>query len=114
MFFTDERRGYLHIYLFAPLGLETYYKILDEKGKKVKEIHVSSVGELQGFTESFIVFHKRSYYATYDESFKKIKEMHESSMGTFKSAAGQYMTFLKGSYSGTYDVMFKKISERHV
>lgn len=81
----------------------------------VKEIHESSVGgELQGFTDRFVVFRKGSYFATYDETFRKIKEVHESSVGIFRGAIGQYMTFLKGSYVITFDVMFKKISERRV
>lgn len=91
-----------------------YYQVLNENGKKIEEVHESSVGELQGFTDRFIVFRKGSYFATYDETFRKIEEIHESTAGVFKGAAGQYMIFIKGNYAVTFDLMFKKISERYV
>ena len=87
----------------------SYYQTLNESGKKIKDVHESSVGELQGFTERFVVFRKGNYFATYDETFRKIKESHESSVGIFKGAAGQYMTFVKGNYAVTFDVMLKKL-----
>ena len=68
----------------------SYYQTLNESGKKIKDVHESSVGELQGFTDRFVVFRKGNYFATYDETFRKIKESHESSVGVFKGAAGQY------------------------
>lgn len=92
----------------------SFYYTLDEKGKQIKSIHENSAGELQGFTDRFVVFHKGSFYATYDENFKKIKAVHENSVGEFKNAAGQYMIFIKGNFSGTYDVKFNKISVRHI
>jgi hypothetical protein len=49
----------------------SFYYTLDEKGKQIKSIHENSAGELQGFTDRFVVFHKGSFYATYDENFKK-------------------------------------------
>lgn len=73
----------------------SFYQTLNESGKKIKEIHQNSVGELQGFTDRFIVFRKGSFFATYDENFKKIKEIHQNSVGIFRGAAGQYMTFIK-------------------
>ena len=53
-----------------------YYQVIDENGKKIKEAHYSSVGELQGIGIDFIVFLKNHYYATYDENLKIIKEVH--------------------------------------
>jgi pectate lyase len=91
-----------------------YYQVYDGSGKKIKESHSSSVGELCGIGMDFMVFLKNNYFATYDESFKKIKEVHSSSVGNFKSAAGTTVNFIKNNYLGTYDKNFKKISERHI
>ena len=92
-----------------------YYQVLNERGQKIAEKPESTLGELQGFTDRFLLFHKGSYFVTYDESFRKINEVHENNnVGVFKGVAGQYMTFIKGSYVVTFDLMFKKISERHV
>lgn len=85
---------------------------INEQGKKIKEVPVSSIGELLGFTGTFVVCQKGSWVATYDMNFKKIKEVPASSVGMFKNAAGQTMTFVKGSWIATYDVMFKKTNER--
>jgi hypothetical protein len=92
----------------------SYYAIYDASGKKGKESHQSSVGELCGIGTDFIVFLKTSYYATYDENFKKIAESHKSSLGDFKNAAGASVNFIKNSYIGTYDKNLKKQSERHI
>lgn len=35
-----------------------YYQVIDENGRKIKEIHASSVGDLLGIGIDFIVFHK--------------------------------------------------------
>jgi pectate lyase len=71
-----------------------YYQVFDGSGKKIKESHSSSVGELCGIGMDFMVFLKNNYFATYDESFKKIKEVHSSSVGSFKSAAGTTINFI--------------------
>ena len=39
-----------------------YYQVIDENGKKIKEAHYSSVGELQGIGIDFIVFLKNHYH----------------------------------------------------
>ncbi len=91
-----------------------YYQVLNERGQKIAEKSESALGELQGFTDRFLLFHKGNYFVTYDESFRKISEVYENNVGVFKGVAGQYMTFIKGSYVVTLDMMFKKISERHV
>lgn len=41
-----------------------YYQVLNESGKKIKEVHESSVGELQGFTDRFVVFRKGTFFLT--------------------------------------------------
>ncbi len=90
-----------------------YYQTINETGKKIKEIHNSSVGILQGFTDRFVVFLKGNYYVTYDENFRKIKDCHTSTTGIFQNAAGQFMNFIKGNYLVTYDMNFKRISQRY-
>ena len=38
-----------------------WYQSLNQSGKKIQEKHESSMGELQGFTGSFMVFHKDGF-----------------------------------------------------
>lgn len=72
------------------------------------------MGELQGFTDRFMVFYENGWFKTVDETFQKIAEKSESSVGMFKNATGTYMVFVKNGWAVTYDMKFKKISERHV
>ena len=72
------------------------------------------MGELQGFTDRFMVFHKNGWFQTVDETFRKIAEKSESSVGMFKNATGTSMIFVKNGWAVTYDMNFKKISERHI
>ena len=72
-----------------------WYQSLNQSGKKIQEKHESSMGELQGFTGSFMVFHKNGWFQTFDETFRKIAEKHESSVGMFKNATGTSMILLK-------------------
>ena len=51
-----------------------WYQSLNQSGKKIQEKHESSMGELQGFTGSFMVFHKNGWFQTFDETFRKIAE----------------------------------------
>ena len=46
------------------------YQTLNENGKKIQEKHESSMGELKGFTDRFMIFHKNGWFIT--ESMKKI------------------------------------------
>ena len=39
-----------------------WYQTLNESGKKIQEKHESSLGELQGFTDRFLVFYKKRKY----------------------------------------------------
>lgn len=107
----DTEKGYKKM-IADVIRKGSYYQTLNESGKRIKEVQQSIVGELQGFTDRFVVFRKGNYFATYDENFKKIKEIQEGIVGVYKNATGQYMTFIKNGYIVTYDVMFKKVSER--
>ena len=69
-----------------------FYQIFDGNGKKSKEIHSSSVGELCGTGIDFMVFLKNNFYSTFDENFKRIKEIHKSSVGDFKSSSDTPIT----------------------
>lgn len=53
-----------------------WYQTLNENGKKIQEKHESSMGELQGFTDRFMIFHKNGWATTFDFAFKKISERH--------------------------------------
>lgn len=51
-----------------------WYQSLNESGKRIQEKSQSSMGELQGFTDRFMVFHKNGWFQTVDETFRKIAE----------------------------------------
>ena len=42
-----------------------YYQVFDGSGKKIKESHSSSVGELCGIGMDFMVFLKNKYFAVH-------------------------------------------------
>jgi len=88
-----------------------YYGIFDGKGKKIKDLH-SSVGDLLGYGDDFIIFENGSYYDVYDDKGKRIKSLSVSSLGKFKAASGKTMVFKKGNYFETYDVNGKKLNTR--
>ena len=48
------------------------YVVLDEYNKKISSNYFSSLGELIGFTGSFLVFRKNQQYIVYDEDLTKI------------------------------------------
>jgi len=89
----------------------SYYNVFDGS-KKIKDIPVSSVGELRGFSSEIIVCEKGSYFSIYDETGKKIKDLPVSSAGEFRSVSGRNVLFKKGSYINTYDTSGKKINTR--
>lgn len=91
-----------------------WYQSLNESGKKIQERSASSMGELMGFTDKFMVFYKNGWFQTFDETFHKISEKSDSSVGMFKNAVGTSMIFVKNGWAVTYDMHFKKISERHI
>ena len=41
-----------------------YYQVLNERGQKIAEKSESALGELQGFTDRFLLFHKGDYFVT--------------------------------------------------
>ena len=72
-----------------------WYQVIDDNGKKIKEIHENQVGELHGIGMNFILFLKNGWFTTYDENMKKIKEIHENQVGSFKSVVGISINFEK-------------------
>ena len=52
----------------------SFYQTLNESGKKIKEVHQNSVGELQGFTDRFIVFRKGSFSQLMMRTLKRLKK----------------------------------------
>lgn len=53
----------------------SWYTVFDDDGSKIKDLPVSSVGELCGNGSDFIVFLKGSWYGIYDEDGKRIKDL---------------------------------------
>ena len=90
-----------------------YYEFLDERGKKIKEISVSSGWELCGHGSDFVVFNKNGYYVIVDDDGSKLEEMSESSCGDFKKANGDIILFEKNSYVKSCDKNGRKIAEWH-
>ena len=70
-----------------------WYQVFDDNGKKTIEKSASSVGELQGFTNTFSVFTKNGWTAIYDEKFNKIVEICSLNR-LIKSRPFKYDTYL--------------------
>lgn len=51
-----------------------WYQTLNESGKEIKKMPESAMGELQRFTDRFMIFIKNGWAVTYDVTFKKISE----------------------------------------
>lgn len=53
-----------------------YFQVLNESGKKIKEIHESSVCVFKGAAGQYMTFIKGNYAVTFDMMFKKISERY--------------------------------------
>lgn len=49
-----------------------WYQSLNESGKKIQERSASSMGELMGFTDKFMVFYKNGWFSTKMDGFKHL------------------------------------------
>lgn len=88
------------------------YYVLDERGKEISHNWDSSLGDLLGFSGTFMVFRKNKMYYSYDERCKEIAHNWESSLGEFRSVAGNSVNFRKNKMIYTMDKFFKEISHR--
>ena len=75
-----------------------YYQVIDDNGRRIKEIHENNVGELQGIGIDFIVFLKNHYYATYDEGTEEVT-LHALFNGGDKIIPAGNVVLLKNSNS---------------
>jgi hypothetical protein len=79
------------------------YTVIDNNGKRVKDMAASVVGTLCGFGSDFIVFRHGNLYGIYAEDGRKIKDLAVSVVGDFKNASGDTIVFRNGSLLDSYD-----------
>lgn len=53
-----------------------WYQVIDDNGKKIKEIHENQVGSFKSVVGISINFEKNGWLATYDKDFSKKSEKH--------------------------------------
>lgn len=117
MFLTSKGLGELvgmeEITMISDVVLKNkMYYVLDERGKEISHNWDSSLGDLLGFSGTFMVFRKNNMYYSYDERCKEIAHNWESSLGEFRSVAGNSVNFRKNKMIYTMDRFFKEISHR--
>ena len=88
------------------------YYVLDERGKEISSNWDSSLGDLMGFTGTFMIFRKNKMYYSYNERCKQIANKWESSLGEFRSVAGNSVNFRKNKMIYTTDKFLNEISCR--
>ena len=91
----------------------SYYEVLDERGKKIKDFPASSGIELCGHGSDFVVFCKSGYYRIIDDTGRTLKDMPESACGEFLKANGDIILFQKNGYVRSCDKNGNKIGEWH-
>ena len=76
------------------------YYVLNEQGKEISRNWESTLGELMGFSGTFIVFRRNKMFYTMDDRLKEIARNWESTLGEFRNVIY------------TYDSRLKEISRR--
>ena len=84
----------------------------DETGHKYQTLSASSVGEVQGYSSTFMVSRNGSWVYLYDSEGRKYHTMSASSTGDVIGVAGDTFTTRNGSWIYTWDRNGKKINTR--
>ena len=84
----------------------------DESGHKYQTLSASSVGEVQGYSSTFMVSRNGSWVYLYDSEGRKYHTMSASSTGDVIGVAGDTFTTRNGSWIYTWDRNGKKITTR--
>ena len=90
----------------------SWYYIYDQDGKKIKTLS-ANIGELQGFSSSFLIVKNGSWYYIYDARGNKIKTLSVSTVGKVLSVSGETFTSQLGSWIYTWNKEGKRISTRY-
>lgn len=90
------------------------YVVFNEQGKEIANGFESDLGNLVGFTDSFILFEKKDRFFTVDDRLKEIASEWKNTVGEFRNAAGHIVNFTKNKQIYTRDTMFKEISRRFI
>jgi len=77
--------------------------LFDEGGRQYKSLPVSTVGEVMGYSSTFIVSQKGSWIHLYDAEGKMYKTIAVSTVGEVIGVAGDYFTSRKGNWIYTWD-----------
>ncbi len=88
------------------------FYVMNEQGREISHKWESSLGELMGFSGTFLIFRRNKMYYTMDECLKEIAHNWESSLGEFKSIAGNSVNFRRNRMIYTYDSRLKEQSHR--
>ena len=90
---------------------KSWYYIYDQDGKKITTLS-TNIGELQGYSASFLVVKNGHWYYLYDAKGKKITTLSQSTVGHVLTVSGDTFTSKLGSWIYTWNKEGKKISTR--
>ncbi len=84
----------------------------DESGRKYQTLSASSVGEVKGYSSTFMVSIKDRWLYLYDSEGKKYHTMSTTTTGKVIGVAGDTFTTRNGGWIYTWDRNGKKINTR--
>ena len=84
----------------------------DESGRKYQTLSASGVGEVQGYSSTFMVSVNGSWVYLYNSEGKKYHTMSKSGVGEVLGVAGDTFTSRNGGWIYTWDRNGKKINVR--
>lgn len=88
------------------------YTVFDEGSQEVNGLYASSLGELCGFGERFLVFQDSDRYLIVNaENGNEIERLYSSSVGRFKHANGRLIVFKADSKLVVHEVGYSGVSE---
>ena len=91
---------------------KNWYYVYDEQGKRIGGLSHSSVGDLKGWGNDFLVTKYYSYYRIYDAKGKVLKALNVSDVGEIVGVSGNTITSRKGSWIFIWNKDGKKLSAR--
>jgi len=90
----------------------SWYYLYDENSRHYHTLTVSTVGDIVGWSSTFIVAEKGSWIYLYDTNGRRYRTLTKSTVGDIISVAGNRFTSRKGSWVYTYDSTGKRLSTR--
>lgn|SRR5574344_488152 len=90
-----------------------WYRIYDDKGKEVKDLYVSSVGELIGVSSNHFIMKRGVWIDLYNAYCKKYKSLYAPSIGTIISVNDNAFVARRSCWEDTYYWTGKKKFTRY-